>query len=384
MKLSQTITIVVLLHIGVIGTLFVFPGCQWSDIRPQGDRVTSSDMGEPSHSQESVNQYAQSGVPAASPDTSVARLEPTRPTWNISSDPEPEVIEGFDAYEETDFNAINPELSDEMETVVVVQEESTFSTAPVTTTYTVVSGDNLTRIARANGVTLNELMAANGMDKNSILQIGQVLVVPATSDLAGPEAPRTPSFGPTSVGVEGQSYEVKRGDTLGAIASRNGTTVSALRSANQLSGDSIYVGQTLLIPDGSSPVASLPAPSPAPVETGPGESAYVVRAGDTLGGIARTHNLTVRELAARNGINDPRKLRAGATLVIPNKGGSTQAAPAPAPAAPRTPAILPVPAPSTPPIIMVEEVEEVEVTETDYFDFDNLDDIPVVPVETTE
>ncbi|WOO43551.1 muramidase family protein [Rubellicoccus peritrichatus] len=382
MKLSQTITIVVLLHIGVIGSLFVFPGCSWNDIRPQGDRV-ASEAGDPAHAQENVSHFPQPGAPVESPDVSTARLEPTRPSWNISSDPEPEVIAGFDAYEETDFNAINPELTD-METVVVVQEETNFSTAPVTSSYTVVKGDNLTKIARANGVGLNELMAANGMNKNSVLQIGQVLTIPAASSLAGPESPRAPTLSPSNAGVEGRPYEVQRGDTLGAIANRNGTTVSALRSVNRLSGDSIYVGQTLLIPDGSTPLASLPAPKPAAVETGPGETAYVVRAGDTLGGIARRYNLTVRELADRNNISDPRKMRAGATLVIPNKGSTR---PAPSAPAPKKPEILPVPAPSTPPIIIVEEVEEPETAEvivTEDFDYENLDDIPVVPVETTE
>jgi len=43
-------------------------------------------------------------------------------------------------------------------------------------------------------------------------------------------------------------YKVQRGDTLSAIASRNGISLSALRQANQLSGDSIRVGQKLLIP----------------------------------------------------------------------------------------------------------------------------------------
>ena len=43
-------------------------------------------------------------------------------------------------------------------------------------------------------------------------------------------------------------YKVQRGDTLSAIASRNGISLSALRQANQLSGDSTRVGQKLLIP----------------------------------------------------------------------------------------------------------------------------------------
>jgi len=43
-------------------------------------------------------------------------------------------------------------------------------------------------------------------------------------------------------------YTVKKGDTLSAIASRNRTTVSAIKSANGISGTMIRDGQKLIIP----------------------------------------------------------------------------------------------------------------------------------------
>jgi LysM repeat protein len=43
-------------------------------------------------------------------------------------------------------------------------------------------------------------------------------------------------------------YVIKSGDTLSAIASRNHTTVAALKRANGLSSDTIRVGQRLKIP----------------------------------------------------------------------------------------------------------------------------------------
>lgn len=46
----------------------------------------------------------------------------------------------------------------------------------------------------------------------------------------------------------GTRYTVKKGDTLGAIAARNRTSVKALKSANGLKSDLIRVGQTLRIP----------------------------------------------------------------------------------------------------------------------------------------
>ncbi len=44
------------------------------------------------------------------------------------------------------------------------------------------------------------------------------------------------------------TYTVKKGDTLGAIAKRNGTTVSAIKKANGLKSDLIGINQKLSIP----------------------------------------------------------------------------------------------------------------------------------------
>lgn len=45
-----------------------------------------------------------------------------------------------------------------------------------------------------------------------------------------------------------RSYVIKRGDTLGAIAQRNGTTVSKIKAANGMSSDKIREGKSLKIP----------------------------------------------------------------------------------------------------------------------------------------
>jgi peptidoglycan endopeptidase LytE len=61
-----------------------------------------------------------------------------------------------------------------------------------------------------------------------------------------------------------QVYTVKSGDTLTKIASQFGTTIKALRSANNLETDKIKVGQKLRIPSPGSSPATPPAPAPAP------------------------------------------------------------------------------------------------------------------------
>ena len=47
---------------------------------------------------------------------------------------------------------------------------------------------------------------------------------------------------------KGGSYTIKSGDSLGAIARRNGITVAKLKAANGLSSDKIRAGKTLKIP----------------------------------------------------------------------------------------------------------------------------------------
>ncbi|RME76159.1 MAG: LysM peptidoglycan-binding domain-containing protein [Chloroflexi bacterium] len=61
--------------------------------------------------------------------------------------------------------------------------------------------------------------------------------------------------------------------------------------------------------------ATLP-PTPTPTPT---PRIYVVQSGDTLSAIAARFNVTVEALMARNGIDDPRYLRTGQRLIIPDR-----------------------------------------------------------------
>ena len=51
--------------------------------------------------------------------------------------------------------------------------------------YTVKPGDNLTKIAKAHGITVNQLRAANGI-KTTQVQAGKVLKIPAKTTAAAP------------------------------------------------------------------------------------------------------------------------------------------------------------------------------------------------------
>lgn len=77
----------------------------------------------------------------------------------------------------------------------------------------------------------------------------------------------------------------------------------------------------------SSKTSSTKTSTPTPTASSGSSSggSYVIKSGDNLSSIAARNGTTVAALAAANGITDPNKIRAGATLVIPGKGGSSAA-----------------------------------------------------------
>jgi len=238
-------------------------------------------------------------------------------------------------------------------------------------TYTVKKGDSLYTIAHKNGITVNDLAAANNLATSVTLRLGQKLVVPTKGGAAAaPAAPASPASygarpsGPAPAPVAGgATYAVKSGDTLSKIASRNHTTSNALRTLNGISGDHLKIGQVLQLP-GNGSVAPSPAlpPPPAAMPTsssglaassGPG--VHTVAPGESAESIARKYQISVGELVRANQITDPKKIRIGQVLTIPGAGAARAAKPAPslvpeiapasaepvAPAAPVVPVIAP-------------------------------------------
>ncbi|ADU30501.1 LysM peptidoglycan-binding domain-containing protein [Evansella cellulosilytica] len=168
-----------------------------------------------------------------------------------------------------------------------------------TSTYTVVAGDSLSTIAARNGTTVAAIRNANQLTSD-LVRVGQTLTIPGASTGTQSNAPQ-----------ETFTYTVVAGDSLSTIAARNGTTVAAIRNANQLTSDLIRVGQTLTIPG-----ASTGTQSNAPQET----FTYTVVAGDSLSTIAARNGTTVAAIRNANQLTSD-LIRVGQTLTIP--GAST-------------------------------------------------------------
>ncbi|HEY1790700.1 MAG TPA: LysM peptidoglycan-binding domain-containing protein [Verrucomicrobiae bacterium] len=149
-------------------------------------------------------------------------------------------------------------------TVPPQQQPPVVTTAPAPTesTYVVVKGDYMAKIAKENGVTLKALEEANPDAKPTRLKVGEKLVIPAGASTTGANAAGETANGLASNGDE--IYVVKSGDVLFKIAHRYGVTVKAIEQENNLSTTKIKVGQKLEIP--AKPTAE-PAAQNAPPES---------------------------------------------------------------------------------------------------------------------
>ncbi|MEM7356093.1 MAG: LysM peptidoglycan-binding domain-containing protein, partial [Acidobacteriota bacterium] len=125
----------------------------------------------------------------------------------------------------------------------------------------------------------------------------------------------------------GHYYRVRRGDTLGKIADKFGTSTSKLQQANKLrSIHRISVGQRLLIPPGS---RSRPAPTsrsgqPSTVVAQSNKSGvHIVRRGETLSAIADTYGTSINTLRRLNGLRSANRIYVGQRLKIAGSASRT-------------------------------------------------------------
>lgn len=126
---------------------------------------------------------------------------------------------------------------------------------------------------------------------------------------------------PVSKRVRVVYHRVRSGDTLGGIADHYGVSVAALRQANKIRGTVIHPGQDLLVTAAPRGMESASAIRVADIADEPkakrSARKHVVRRGDTLWSIARTHSVDMGRLATTNGMQADSTLSIGQVLNIP-------------------------------------------------------------------
>lgn len=146
--------------------------------------------------------------------------------------------------------------------------------------YTVKKGDSLWLIANKYGTTVDELKNANNLKSNT-LSIGQTLIIPEKKE-----------------NTNKISYVVKKGDSLWLIANKYDTTVEKIKSTNNLKGNTLSIGQVLVIPSSSEFIT------------------YTVKKGDSLWLIANKYNTTVDNIKKLNNLSS-NNLQINQKLILP-------------------------------------------------------------------
>ncbi len=212
-------------------------------------------------------------------------------------------------------------------------------------------GETLQALADRYKTTVPVLKELNGLKRDSLRRTAR-LVIPVTGLMEMETVPGTEispdhlTMAHMRVDDRGRRSRVKRarrpdpgdavivrkGDTLGRIAKRNGVRMKDLASANGLKPTSILkVGTHLVLPGtagaGGSHTAQTAVPKASAADSSTSDGAargvrkrttrYKVNKGDTLTQIAGVYGVTVDSLADRNRLKKSQRIHPGLVLVIP-------------------------------------------------------------------
>ncbi len=165
-----------------------------------------------------------------------------------------------------------------------------------TTVHRVRRGETLSQVASRYGTSVAAVMNLNRLRSAHRIYPGQKLAVPSGRSSGSSRAALAPGREVT--------HRVRSGDSLWRLAQRYGTTVDRIQRDNRLSGNLLRPGQRLRIRGGGG------APSG-------GGGKYTVQRGDTLGGVASRHGVSLRQLLAVNHLSARSTIYPGQRLTIP-------------------------------------------------------------------
>lgn len=154
--------------------------------------------------------------------------------------------------------------------------------------YVVQKGDSLWSISSKLGVSVSDIKKSNNLSSNN-LSIGQVLIIPSKK------------IDDEESKADENVYVVKKGDSLWLIAKNYNTSVDEIKRLNNLSSNTLYIGQKLKIPNA---ITS-------------NEITYTVKKGDSLWLIANRYDTTVNAIKDKNGLTS-NNLSIGQILKIPS------------------------------------------------------------------
>jgi membrane-bound lytic murein transglycosylase D len=182
-------------------------------------------------------------------------------------------------------------------------KEDTLSTNP-TAYYVVQKGDNLGNIAKKYNVTIDELKEWNNLSDTSI-HLGVSLQVSQEEQNAKEAIASAPA--PEFENVE---YIVKKGDNLGNIAKKFGSTLDDIKVWNNIQGNTIALGSSLIVAKSEIVTEKVVAPINSKKESVAYSAKnttkdYLVKKGDSLFSIAKKYpGVTISDIKKWNDISN--------------------------------------------------------------------------------
>lgn len=152
--------------------------------------------------------------------------------------------------------------------------------------YIVQKGDTIYSIAKKMGIKANDIINANNLE-NYNLSIGQELIIPSSSMTV----------------EDSEIYTVVSGDSLYKIANKFNTTVDEIKRLNNLTSNTLSIGQKLIIKQNDNN------------NNNTNNETYTVVAGDSLYKIANKFNTNVDEIKRLNNLTS-NNLSIGQQLII--------------------------------------------------------------------
>ena len=192
------------------------------------------------------------------------------------------------------------------------KEQKTDLAEKQTEVYIVQQGDNLSTIARKYNVSIDDLKKWNNLTDNNIQLEAKLKIADIITDNEQDVAPKNE--------IRNIEYIVQKGDNLGSIAKKNNVAVSDLKTWNDLSDDTIQLGDKIivakkLVVDANQAVAEKQSKKEK-TSKNEREDHYYVQKGDSLFSIAKKYpGITISDIKKWNGIRG-NELKPGMKLKI--------------------------------------------------------------------
>jgi len=198
-------------------------------------------------------------------------------------------------------------------------------------TYLAQSGETWWNISRRTGIPVAALREYNAQVPDALTS-GAAIRIPASG--SSKEAGLLAEFedrgaSPAKAPASGK-HQVRKGESMQAIASRYGVSVNELARANRMKpSGKLSIGRWLTIPGGAADAQLARAPAlPREIRqmaaADKDAASHTIQKGDTVHAISSRYGVTPQELMAANNISSPQSLSIGKVLVIP--GAETKSA----------------------------------------------------------